>query len=66
MAHRPEVIERAYQLAKSGACESLGEVKACLQKEGYSSVEQHLSAPMLSRTLRAICAAARNNPNGPQ
>jgi hypothetical protein len=66
MAHRPEVIERAYQLAKSGGCESLDEIKARLQKEGYSSVEQHLSAPVLSRTLRAMCAAARSDPADPQ
>jgi hypothetical protein len=66
MADRPELIERAYQLAKSGDCESLDEVKARLRKEGYSGVEQHLSAPMLSRTLRAMCAAARRNPADPQ
>ena len=65
MICRPDIVERAYQLAKSGACENLHDIRGRLRKEGYSSVEQHLSAPMLSRTLRGICATARNNPAEP-
>ena len=55
---RPDTVERAYQLAKSGHCANVDDIKARLQKEGYSSVLQHLSAPTLTRTLRGLCAAA--------
>ena len=55
---RPDTVERAYQLAKSGDCANIDDIKTRLQAEGYASVFQHLSAPMLTRTLRGLCAAA--------
>ena len=59
---RPDTVERAYQLAKSGDCATVDDIKARLQAEGYSSVWQHLSAPMLTRTLRGLCASAAKKP----
>ena len=59
---RPATVERAYQLAKSGDCATVDDIKARLHAEGYASVWQHLSAPMLTRTLRGLCAAAVKKP----
>jgi hypothetical protein len=56
MEFRPNTIERAYQLAQSGECSTIEEIKAVLRKEGYSA-SQLASAPTLRRTLRQICAA---------
>jgi hypothetical protein len=62
MMDRPATIERAYQLAKSGDCANVDDIKNRLQAEGYASVWQHLSAPSLTRTLRGLCAAAVKKP----
>lgn len=57
MEFRPNTIERAYQLAQSGECTTIEEIKAVLRKEGYSA-SQLASAPTLRRTLRQMCAAS--------
>jgi len=57
MDFRPNTIERAYQLAQSGECATIEEIKAILRKEGYSA-SQLASAPTLRRTLRQMCAAS--------
>jgi len=62
MTDRPATVERAYQLAKSGDCANVDDIKARLKAEGYPSVWQHLSAPMLTRDLRGLCAAAVKKP----
>jgi hypothetical protein len=59
---RPATIERAYELARSGDCATVDEIKTKLQAEGYESVWQHLSAPTLTRTLRRLCEAAVKKP----
>ena len=58
MTYRLSTVERAYELAKSGTCADLNQVKRRLQDEGYGSVGPHLSASLLSRELRALCKAA--------
>ena len=62
MTDRPDTVERAYQLAKSGDCANVDDIKIRLRAEGYASVWQHLSAPTLTRTLRGLCAAAVKKP----
>jgi hypothetical protein len=59
---RPPTVERAYQLAESGECANIDEIKTRLQAEGYVSVWQHLSAPSLTRDLRRLCEAAVKKP----
>ena len=34
---RPSVIERAYQLAKSGRCATVADIRAQLEVEGYAT-----------------------------
>jgi hypothetical protein len=57
--YRPTTIERAYELAQYGPCESLDDVRAQLKRERHESVEGHLSGPTISRQLRALFAKKR-------
>jgi hypothetical protein len=52
--HRPTTIERAFELARSGPCESLEEVRTQLKRERHEAVDSHLSGPSIGRQLRAI------------
>jgi hypothetical protein len=53
-------LERAFALAKSGACTSVDDVKRCLRLEGYSISQIVGSA--LARQLRTLIAEARGLP----
>lgn len=57
MSFRPTTIERAYQLAESGTCRTISDVKAKLQAEGFSSIQDHLHGLTISRALRQRCDA---------
>lgn len=48
-----EIIERAFQLAKSGSYASMDELEAALNAERYTDVFQHMSSPRLRGQLRA-------------
>lgn len=52
-------LERAFALARSGECASVGEIRTRLKKERCDSVEAHLAGPAIGRQLRALCEAAR-------
>jgi hypothetical protein len=56
MIDRPTALERAFDLAKSGTCADVGEVRKKLKAEGYSP--EQLTGPALIRQLRDLCAAA--------
>lgn len=45
-------IERAFDLAKSGTCATIADIKAALKAEGYSLVQ--ITGPSLSKQLRAL------------
>jgi hypothetical protein len=53
------IIERAYQLARSGECANLTGVKDRLRTEGYANVNGHLSGPVITRALRRLCTQTR-------
>jgi hypothetical protein len=57
--HRPGTVERAYELARSGSCTGVGDIRQHLAQEGHDSVQQHLSGPSLRRELARLCKAAR-------
>ncbi len=54
---RPTTLERAYQLAMSGDCPTVADIKVRLRKEGYEG--NHLVGPTLLADLRRLCAEAR-------
>ena len=57
MDHRVTAVERAFQLAGSGSCSSVADIKAELKAEGYS-VDQ-IFGRALHKQLLAICKTAK-------
>lgn len=52
----PSVIERAFELARSGTCSSVQEVAQRLKREGFESVEAHLAGMSIRRQLKELCS----------
>ncbi|WP_129793404.1 hypothetical protein [Sphingosinicella sp. CPCC 101087] len=55
----PTTLERAFDLARSGTCRSVSDIRRQLKAERYDQVEAHLSGPAISRQLRELCAQAQ-------
>ena len=53
------IIERAMQIARGGACLNWSEVAKKLKSEGHSAVEAHFSSPSLRKQITALCEASR-------
>jgi hypothetical protein len=47
-------IERAFQVAGSGECQSLEDIRALLKREGYSNATEHTSFPVVRRQLKDL------------
>ncbi|RYF19586.1 MAG: hypothetical protein EOO77_09830 [Oxalobacteraceae bacterium] len=50
-------IERAFQLARAGACHSVADIRLQLANEGFENVHGHLSGAGVQRQLREVLAA---------
>ena len=59
MNHNITALERAFQLAASGECDSVPDLKKRLQVEGYSTAQ--IVGRELSRQLRGLITVARAN-----
>jgi hypothetical protein len=59
MSSEINIIERALQIAREGACLNWNEVAKKLKSEGHGSVEAHLSGPSLRKQINALCEANR-------
>jgi hypothetical protein len=57
MSNHPTVLERAFQLARSGRCISVEEIKKRLSSEGYFT--EQIDGKALLNQLRALIVAAR-------
>jgi hypothetical protein len=60
----PHILERAFELARSGRCADTSEISRKLKKEGFAQVDEHLSAPSVRRQLRDLCKEANHRPAG--
>jgi hypothetical protein len=58
LPQRPSTVERAFELARSGACDSLPAIVAVLKGERHESVDAHLAGPSIRKDLRRIWEAA--------
>lgn len=58
MTYRPTTIERAYQLAESGECRTVSEVKQRLSAEGYDRINDQLYGSTVTAALRDRCQKA--------
>ena len=61
---RPTTLERAYELARSGDCRTVGDIKARLQQEGHERVQDRLYGGSLTSALRKLCLAHYVAPDG--
>lgn len=64
MTFRPTTIERAYQLAESGACRTVGDVKLALKNEGYDRIQDSLYGGAITSALRKRCQENYVEPEG--
>ena len=61
---RPTTLERAYELARSGECRTVGDIKTRLQQEGHERVQDRLYGSSLTSALRKLCLAHYVAPEG--
>lgn len=62
MTYPPSTLERAFTLARSGACASVGDIRQQLKQERFDQVEAHLAGYSINRELRALCEKAKRQP----
>jgi dienelactone hydrolase len=58
---RPPLIERAFDLARSGLYNDVSDVARQLKAEGYEAVTVRLAGPSLRKQLRELCRAPRTD-----
>ena len=56
MASKPNIIERAYQLARSGDVIDILHIKMKLSAEGYLQIDAHLDGSSIRGDLRRLIA----------
>ena len=61
MDEKPTTLERAFQLAKSGTCVSVPDLRKQLKAEGYSI--NQVTGPTLNKQLVALIQSARQQQN---
>ncbi len=50
-------VERAFQLAREGACHSVNDIRERLLREGHANVLNHTSGMSIKKQLGAILAS---------
>lgn len=61
MEERPGVVQRAFQIARSGTVANMSALRKQLTAEGYANNAQSLAGRSLSNQLTRMIAAARMN-----
>ena len=61
LEERPSVIERAFQIAKSGAVSTVAELTAKLMAEGYANAGQILAGRSLSLQVTRMIVETRTS-----
>jgi len=52
------ILERAFELARSGEYARLKELERALAKEGYAKSDPYIHSPSVRKQLRVLCAAS--------
>lgn len=52
-------IERAFELAQSGHCTTVDDIRRQLKGEGFAQVDAHLAGAMVRKQLLDLCRQAR-------
>jgi hypothetical protein len=58
------IIERAFELASSGECATVLEIKGRLRRERFESIDAHLSGLGIRRRLKALLSGASSSTTG--
>ena len=53
--NRLTTLERAYELARTGPCVSVDEIRTQLKRERFEAVDGHLHGSVIVAQLRALC-----------
>ena len=61
MDHTKSTLERVFELARSGRYASMGELRAVIKAEGYSSAQ--IEGPSLGRQLRRLMEESKSAPS---
>jgi hypothetical protein len=59
---QPTILERAFELARSGKHTTVSELREALQAEGFDP--KRLQGPSLQKQLRQLCADAKKTVQG--
>ena len=59
MTRRASIVERAFELARSGTCRSVTDVRMKLKAERYDFVDNHLAGKSIVRQLQSAMKTAR-------
>jgi hypothetical protein len=54
------ILERAFELAQSGQCASIDDIRRQLKAESFTQVDAHLAGATVRRQLLDLCKAARD------
>ena len=58
MERRPNILERAFELARSGECAGMLDIRRRLIREGYCENARLLQGQDLRRQLKTLCDEA--------
>ncbi len=53
----PSLVERAFELARTGRVTSIADIERKLGQERYGNVAGHLASPSLRKQLKALIVA---------
>ena len=56
MNNGQSTIERAFELARSGTCRTIDDIRRQLSREGFEMVHAHISGGMITKQLREAMA----------
>lgn len=57
--HERPILERAFELARSGEFCRVKDLEKALAKEGYARGDPHIHSPTVRKQLRQICTQSR-------
>jgi len=59
------VIERAFELARTGGCRTMDDIRRRLSRECYIAVDAHLAGASIRKQLKALMREASDAPPEP-
>jgi hypothetical protein len=62
MYDKPTTLERAFELARSGECTGVAQIRMRLRAEGYRDGQAHTAGMSIRKQLDKICTEAQKKP----